>query len=245
MLFILSVVLLGTAAYGQGTATIVGTVTDPTGAVVPNARITITNLDQGFVRTMDTNTAGSYDAPELPIGRFQVQVEASGFKTYDRTDITLNVNDTVRVDALLQVGTVGQSVTVQANALQVQADTSEVSHTVTGEDISNLATNGRNNILQLTVLVPGTSSELPDLDSPGAQFQSHAVFFNGMRQDANNWLIDGGEAYDRGGGGIMLVAPSQEAIDEFKVETSNYAADLGNSSGGMTSIAIKSGTKQF
>ena len=245
MLFILSVVLLGTAAYGQGTATIVGTVTDPTGAVVPNARITITNLDQGFVRTMDTNTAGSYDAPELPIGRFQVQVEASGFKTYDRTDITLNVNDTVRVDALLQVGTVGQSVTVQANALQVQADTSEVSHTVTGEDISNLATNGRNNILQLTVLVPGTSSELPDLDSPGAQFQSHAVFFNGMRQDDNNWLIDGGEAYDRGGGGIMLVAPSQEAIDEFKVETSNYAADLGNSSGGMTSIAIKSGTKQF
>ena len=245
MLFILSVVLLGTAAYGQGTATIVGTVTDPTGAVVPNARITITNLDQGFVRTTDTNTAGSYDAPELPIGRFQVQVEASGFKTYDRTDVTLNVNDTVRVDALLQVGTVGQSVTVQANALQVQADTSEVSHTVTGEDISNLATNGRNNILQLTVLVPGTSSELPDLDSPGAQFQSHAVFFNGMRQDDNNWLIDGGEAYDRGGGGIMLVAPSQEAIDEFKVETSNYAADLGNSSGGMTSIAIKSGTKQF
>jgi hypothetical protein len=155
MLFILWFVVLGTAAYGQGTASIVGTVTDATGAVVPNAKITITNLDQGFVRTTDTNTAGSYDAPELPIGRFQVQVEASGFKTYDRTDVTLNVNDTVRVDARLQVGTVGQSVTVQANALQVQADTSEVSHTVTSDDISELATNGRNNILQLTVLVPG------------------------------------------------------------------------------------------
>jgi hypothetical protein len=245
MLFILWFVVLGTAAYGQGTASIVGTVTDATGAVVPNAKITITNLDQGFVRTTDTNTAGSYDAPELPIGRFQVQVEASGFKTYDRTDVTLNVNDTVRVDARLQVGTVGQSVTVQANALQVQADTSEVSHTVTGDDISNLATNGRNNIVQLTVLVPGAASQLPDFDSPGAQFQSHAVFFNGMRQDDNNWLIDGGEAYDRGGGGILLVAPSQEAIDEFKVETSNYAADLGNSSGGMTSMAIKSGTTKF
>ena len=138
----------------------------------------------------------------------------------------------------------GQSVTVEANSLQVQADTSDVSQTITSTQIENLATNGRN-VLQLTTLVPGASSNMPDFDSPGAQFQNRNIYFNGMRQDANNWLIDGGEAYDRGGGGILLVSPSQDALQEFSIATSNYAADLGNSSGGMISMAVKSGTKRF
>ena len=200
-LFMLWLVVLGSSAYGQGTATIVGTVTDPTGAVVPNAQLTITDLENGFIRTTTSNTTGNYSAPELSPGKYQIKVEASGFKTYDQKDITLDVGSTVRVNPALQVGTVGQTVTVEASALQVQADTSDVSQTITSNQIDNLATNGRN-VLQLTTLVPGASSNMPDLDSPGAQFQNRAIFFNGMRQDANNWLIDGGEAYDRGGGGI-------------------------------------------
>ncbi len=244
MLFMLWLVVLGSAAYGQGTATIVGTVTDPTGAVVPNANITITDQDNGFVRADTSNTTGNYNAPELPPGRYQVKVEAQGFKTLEQKDITLDVGVTVRVDAGLQVGTVGQSVTVEANAIQVQADTSEISQTITSNQIENLATNGRN-VLQFTTLVPGASSNMPDLDSPGAQFQNRDVYFNGMRQDANNWLIDGGEAYDRGGGGILLVSPSQDALQEMTIATSNYAADLGNSSGGMISMSVKSGTRRF
>ena len=86
---------------------------------------------------------------------------------------------------------------------------------------------------------------MPDFDLPGAQFQNRSVYFNGMRQDANNWIIDGGEAYDRGGGGILLVSPSQDALHEMTISTSNYAADLGNSSGGMISMAVKNGTKRF
>ena len=241
---LLGVALLSSAAYGQATASIVGTVTDSSGATVANAKITIANMETGLVRTTTTNSSGSYAAHELELGHYRVRVEAPGFKAYDQTGIILQVNDTIRTDVSLQIGDVKESVTVEANPIQVQADTSDVSQTVTDKQIENLATNGRN-VLQLTTLVPGASSMMPDFDLPVAQFQNRSVYFNGMRQDANNWLIDGGEAYDRGGGGILLVSPSQEAIQEFKVETSNYAADLGNSSGGMISMALKSGTRQF
>jgi len=241
---LLLVLGLGITAFGQGSANIVGTVTDPSGAVVPNAKITLTNLDNGFVQTTDSNATGSYRLPGLVNGRYSLQVEQQGFKTYDKKDITLDIGMTVRVDVSLQIGSVGTTVTVEENALQVQADTNDVSQTVTDTQISNLATNGRN-ILQLVPLVPGAASQMPDFDRPGAQFQNRSVEFNGMRSDNNDWTIDGGEAYDRGGGGIMLVSPSQDALSEFTVTTSNYAADLGDASGAMTQMAIKSGSKQF
>jgi hypothetical protein len=171
-------------------------------------------------------------------------VEAAGFKAYEQTAITLNVDATVRVDVPLQVGNVSESITVEANAVQVQADTNEVSQTVTSTQVSELATNGRN-VIQLTTLVPGASASIPDFDSPMAQNQNRSVYFNGQRQDHNNWIIDGGEAYDRGGGGILIVSPSQDALQEFKVITSNYGADLGQSSGGMITMSLKSGTQQF
>jgi hypothetical protein len=245
MLFmILGLALLNHSACGQAGATILGTVTDPTGAVIPNAKVTLVNENNGFVRTTTSNGAGSYSAPDLQVGNYQIEVQAGGFKTYEQQNITLNVNSVVRIDAKLQVGAVGQTVTVEANAIQVQADTSDISQTITSNQIANLSTNGRN-ILQLTTLVPGASSNMPDFDLPGAQWQNRSIYFNGMRQDANDWQIDGGEAYDRGGGGILLVSPSQDAIGEFKVQTSNYAADEGNASGGMTTMELKSGTKQF
>lgn len=238
------VLFLGTFAYGQGTASIVGTVTDPTGAVVPNAKITITNEGNGFVRATVSNGTGNFAARELPNGSYTVKVETEGFKVFVQTGVTLNVGAVVRVDTALQVGAVGQTVSVEADALQVQADTNDVSQTITSNQITNLATNGRN-VLQLTTLVPGAASNMPDFDSPGAQFQNRNIYFNGMRQDANNWIIDGGEAYDRGGGGILVVSPSQDALQQFTITTSNFAADLGNSSGGMISMAIKSGSRHF
>jgi hypothetical protein len=111
-LLMLGLVFLGTVAYGQGTASIVGTVTDPSGAAVPNAKILISNTDTGIVRTTSTNTTGNYAAGGLAIGNYKVQVEVAGFKTYTTTGITLNVNDTVRTDAALQVGTAQESITV-------------------------------------------------------------------------------------------------------------------------------------
>ena len=244
ILLVLGFALLSTAAHAQGNANIVGTVTDSSGAVLPNAQITITDASNGFVHTTTTNNTGNFSLPGLPNGTYQVTAEAPGFSKFVRNGVAVNVNETARVDVKLQPGEVSQSVTVEAQALQVQADTSDVSQTISSDQIANIATNGRN-VLQLTELVPGAASNMPDFDSPGAQFQNRTIQFNGMRSDNNNWLIDGGEAYDRGGGGILLVSPSQDALEQFTITTSNYAADLGDSSGGMISMAIKSGTRQL
>ena len=244
LLVMLSLVLLSTAAYCQDKGSIVGTVSDPTGAAIPDAKVTITNADTGIMHSLTSNAAGAYAGHELPVGRYNVKVEMAGFKTYDQSGIVLNVNDSIRVDATLQVGESKDSITVEANAVQVQAQTNEVSQTITDSQVADLATNGRN-VIQLAALVPGAASSLPGFDTVMAQTQSRAIQYNGQRNDHNAWLINGGEAYDRGGGGIMLVSPSQDAIAEFKVMTSNYAADLGQASGGMIIMSTKSGTQQW
>lgn len=237
-------VALSLPLFGQGTASIVGTVTDPSGAAVPSAKVTVTNTETGITRSTTTNTTGSYAARELTVGQYLVRVESPGFKSHERTGITLNVNDTLRADATLQVGETRESITVEANAIQVQADSSEVSQTVTAAMVEGLATNGRN-VIQLAALAPGASASIPDFDTPMAQTQGRNISFNGQRSDHNNWMINGGEAYDRGGGGILIVSPSQDALQEFKVMTSNFGADLGQSSGGMITMVTKSGTRQF
>ncbi len=237
--------MLSIVAYGQGgSATLVGTVTDQTGAAVPDAKVVITNTENGFIRNAETNSTGGFIAPNLGIGNYKIKVEAKGFKTFEKTGIKLTVNETIRADAQLQVGGAQENVVVEANAIQVQSETNEISQTVTDTQVSQLATNGRN-VLQLTALVPGAASQMPDFDTPVAQYQNRTVVFNGQRSDHNNWVIDGGEAYDRGGGGILIVAPSQDAIQEFKVSTSNYSADLGNASGGMITMALKQGTTKY
>src|SRR5690348_8456203 len=159
-------VLFSGSAMAQ-TATIVGTVTDPTGASVPGAKVTITNTATGTSRTVTSNQAGNYDAPDLNIGTYTVKSEMSRFKAYERTGITLNVNATVRVDIPLQIGAAQESVTVEANAVQVQSDTSEQSNVITGTQIQNIDTNGRNPV-QLALLVPGASGNLPDFNAPTA-----------------------------------------------------------------------------
>src|ERR1035441_2091347 len=241
---IFGLVLLSTVAYGQETASIVGTVVDQSGAAVPGAKVLLTNTDTGLVRPTTTNSTGSYAAHELTFGHYVVRVEAPGFKVSERTGITLNVNDTVRADAALQVGESKESITVEANTVQVQADTNEVSQTITASEVADLATNGRN-IIQLAALVPGADSNLPDFDTPMAQTQNRTIQFNGQRSDHNDWIINGGEAYDRGGGGIMLVSPSEDPLEEFKVLPSNYPADLGQASGGIITMATKGGTRDY
>ena len=235
--------LAGAAAFAQ-TATVLGTVTDPTSSVVPSATITITNTSTDVKRVLKTNATGSFIAPELRIGSYSVKVEAAGFKAYERTGLKLDSNDTVRVDAVLEVGQVSESVTVAADVVKVESDSSEVSDLVSGKEIQDLAINGRH-MAALAILSPGASSDLPDFNLPISVGASTNISFNGQRPEHNVWMIDGGENYDRGCGGCVTMMPSVDAIDEFKTLTSNAPGDFGVGSGGTINMAIKSGTHDF
>lgn len=231
-------------ADAQETGTILGTVTDPTGASVPNAKVTVTNSASSQSRMVQSNSEGNFSITSLNIGRYNVKVESAGFKSYEQEDVVLNVNATLRVNIALQIGQSQETITVEANAIQVQSDTSEQSTMITSTQISNLDTNGRNPI-QLATLVPGAASNLPDFNAPTALSSNNDISFNGQRPQHNIWKIDGGEAYDRGSGGGMIVNPSPDAISEFRVLTSNYSAEFGSASGGTISMAIKSGTQNL
>ncbi|PYT27914.1 MAG: hypothetical protein DMG57_16750 [Acidobacteria bacterium] len=236
-------VIVSTSAFGQ-TATILGTVTDTSSGVVPSATITIVNTATRVQRTVETNTAGNYIAPELPIGPYSLKAEQKGFKSYERTGIVLNSNDTVRMDVVMQVGEVSESVTVEADAVKVQSDTSEVSDTISGRQVAQLAINGRH-IAALAILTPGASSDLPDFNLPIGVGGSTYISFNGQRVDHNVWMIDGGENYDRGCGGCVTMMPSVDAIAEFTTLTSNSGADFGLGSGGTINLVLKSGVRDL
>ncbi len=221
-----------------------GSVTDPTGAVVPNASVTIINTATGEMRSTVSNGAGLYDFSGLNHGTYTLKVAAQGFKQYQKTNLVLNVAATVSENAVLEIGTNSQTVTVEADALHLQTETNEVSNLITGDQITQLATNGRN-MVSLTTLGTGVSSNIMSFNGVTAQGSGFGLSFNGMRPDHNNWLIDGGEAYDRGSGGKFDLMPTLDILAEFQVLSSNYSPDYGISSGGTVTMVLKSGTKNF
>jgi Carboxypeptidase regulatory-like domain len=224
-------------------ATIVGTVTDPTGAAVPNATITITDTDTGVARSLPTNSDGQYVAPDLIIGHYNVHVKATGFKASEQKNLVLAVGDRTRIDFKLVVGSVQEEVTVEANAVAVQTDTGEVSNVIDGQQLTQLATNGRS-LYELFALAPGAVSLQTSRVGFTPVSADDNVSLNGQREGHNLQLIDGGENLDRGGssGGV---APSLDSLAEFRNMTSNYSAEYGLASAAMITSVIKSGTKQF
>jgi len=235
-------VIFATQALAQE-ATILGTVTDPTGATVANASIVVTDTDTGVSRTTPTNGDGQYVAPDLVIGHYTVHATAAGFKAAERKGITLDVNDRTRVDFKLEVGSAQETVTVEANAVTVQTDTGEVSNVITGQQVTQLATNGRS-LYQLFALAPGAVSLTASRIGFTPVSGDSTISINGERSGHNLQLIDGGENLDRGGssGSVM---PSIDSIAEFRNMTSNYSAEFGLASASQISTVIKSGTKQY
>ena len=243
LLFVVVLVLPYFAAAQEGT--IVGTVTDPSGAAVPNAEVSILQLNTGTLRTFTTNDTGQYVVPSLPIGKYDVKCAASGFTTAEHKGLVLNVNDRIRVDFQMKIGAASQTVTVEANSLAVQADSSEVSSLVDTKQITELATNGRV-IYSYVVLTTGASSLMSDSQLPVPVGGNSNFSINGNRPTHNLYLLDGGENADRGGSSSnSSVMPSMDAIAETQILTSNYSADYGLSSGGTISSAVKSGTQTF
>jgi hypothetical protein len=245
-LFILSILFLFACAgaYAQNNSDISGTVTDAEGAVVAGAKVTVTETGKGFESTTESNSAGLFNIPGLNLGTYDMKVEAKGFQTQVLRGLQLNISQTLRQDVNLKVGSVTEAVTVSANALTVQADSNVVSTLISSEQISEIATQNRN-FAALAALGLGVSSALPDNNTPTSVASNFTISVNGLRQSHNIWLIDGGEADDRGGAGGMSIMPSQDAIAQFEMLASNYPPDYGISSGATISLGLKSGTRNF
>jgi hypothetical protein len=187
-----------------------------------------------------TSDSGTYVIPELKIGHYDIRAEASGFKIAEQKGLQLQVGDRTRIDFQMQLGGAQETVTVEANEVRVQTDSGEQSNVITGQQMSQIAVNGRS-IYQLAALAPGASSQVNGYVNTPVGGDS-SVEFNGLRQNHNIYLLDGGEDDDRGGAGGMSIAPSTDAIAEFRQLTSNYSADYGLSSAGTMTMVLKSGS---
>ncbi len=239
-----TVMFLGCRAWAQENATITGNVLDPTGAAVPGVTISLTNTATGQVRETSSNSSGIYSFANVGVGHFNLEATAAGFQKFSRTDISVNTDQTLKEDVTLTVGNAAQTVTVQADALQVQSETSELSTLITGQQVTQLATNGRN-VTSLAALGLGVSNNLPAFSGVNALTSSSGISFNGARTSHNIYLLDGGELNDRGCGGCFGSLPSIDALAEFQTLDSNYSPDYGLGSGGTILMVIKSGTQDF
>ena len=238
------IVALTPRVWGQDNATITGTVADSSGAVVANATVDLTNNATGQVRETKSNSVGEFRVVNLGQGTYTLTAVASGFEKFTRTGIIVNVAQTLEENIALSVGSESQTISVQADALQVQTETSEVSTLISGQQVQQLSTNGRN-IVQLAALGMGVSNNLSSFGGINALTSSSGISFNGTRNTHNVYLLDGTELNDRGCGGCYMVLPSQDSIAEFQTLDSNYSPDYGIGSGGTITMVLKSGTRQF
>ncbi len=226
------------------TGTILGTVKDPSDAVVNGAQITITNVKTGLVRTAVTDGAGNYLAPFVPPGSYRVEVEAAGFKRAMLGNVEVQVDQKARVDFTLEVGAVTETVNVEAAVPLVSTDTSELGAVVNENQIKELPLNGRD-FVHLTRVIPGVLRGIPGANIDGAgslAWRMSASFAaNGQRTRDNNFLLDGVDNNETWLNSVVIF-PSVDALQEFKVQTSTYSAEFGRSSGGVVNIQIKSGT---
>src|ERR1035438_3601722 len=230
--------------------TIGGTILDPSGATVPGAKVTITNTDRNqVVRVITTDATGSYAAPLIPVGIYAIKVEVKGFKTEAQTGVTLNVNDDLKINITLQVGSMTDTVTVEASATAVELGTPASSNTIDGTQVRELSLPTRN-YEQLVALMPGVVSGPTDElyignSAPSGTAATLPYSVNGTRTSANNWTVDGADNVDRGSNLTLMTFPSPDAIAEFKVERSLYTADAGRAGGAQISVITKAGTSKF
>ena len=241
----------GGPAQGQAqvpTGTIVGTVTDASGAVIPGATATATNTGTNIASTVQADTTGNYTIPLLQVGTYSVAVQAHGFSTFVTTNISLSAGATVRVDAKMQVGQTTQTVEVSgASAPLLQTDSATVGATLVPAQVENLPLNGRN-FINLVRTTPGVNeggmTALSSGTRPDDRRSSSTVSANGQPDFANNYEIDGMDNNERMIGTIG-VRPSVDAIQEVNVQTNLYTANQTRTAGAVVNIITKSGTNQF
>ena len=236
-LFFFLFVCWSTLSWAQkDTGSIVGTVKDPSGAVVPNADVTVSDVEHGQTFTASTNTAGEFVASPLRVGRYTVTVERAGFKKAVSVPVDLDVQQRVAVNIVLQVGQITESVVVSSATPLLETETSELGQVVDSQRVANLPLNGRN-FAQLALLTAGTAPS-----EPGARDeQSYGFSAGGARSLQNNFLLDGvdnnSNLTDLLNETNYVIQPPVDALAEFKVQTNAYSAEFGRGNGAIVNAA--------
>ena len=248
-LVLVALVLIGSrvAKAQLTTADIIGTVTESTGAAVPNATVVLNNLATNVTRSVTTNASGNYTFTLLEPGHYGIKVSAPGFKTWNIPDVGVEAGDRARNDAHLALGSVSETVSVEAETPLLQSENSTVSSTVTAQSVQDLPLNGRN-FVQLVQIVPGANegpgNGLTSGGRPDDRRQTASFSVNGQDDTLNNYTVDGIDDNERIIGTIG-VRPVVEAIQEITVQTNSYTPETGRTAGGVVSIVTRSGTNKF
>src|SRR5712692_2852421 len=214
-----------------------GAVTDPTGAAIANAKVTVTNPATDLNLSTTTNSSGNYTVKEVPIGTYKLTVEAAGFKTVSNTGVQANAGTIAHVDFKLQIGKASEVIEVTGAAAQVNTEDSKLATTVSSTQINNLPLNGRN-VFDLMTLGAGA------VDVKGVDFENgHSTVVNGLREDFNGFLINGVSNKGLSGGAVNV--PIQDTVEEFQQLQLNMSSQYGNSAGGTVNLVTKSGTNAW
>jgi hypothetical protein len=241
------VLLISPAAYAQfDTATVVGTVKDNTGAVVPGATVTLSNLDTGIASSRVSDANGSFEFVTVRVGRYKVSAELQGFSIAVADNVPVTVGARQRVDLLLTPGNVTETVEVTGAATRLETDSSQRGQVITGEETRALPLNGRE-YSALALLTTGVRQSA--IGTGGFTPREGSFNVNGLRSTFNNFLIDGvdNNAYGTSNQGFsnQVMQPAPDAVAEFKVVTNNMSAEYGRAAGGTINVAYRSGTNQF
>jgi hypothetical protein len=242
--------LVGVHAQSSTTGNITGTVRDPQGATVAKAEITLLEEKTGATRTVTTNDDGFYNVLSLPAGVYTISTAPSGFKKTIATGVALHVNENKTVNLDLQVGQVTETVTVTSDAAPVEVRSGEVSSLISEKQVTELPLNGRN-YAQLALMVPGVSPVTQS--GAGGAFATRGtglnsgvdMSVNGNQSNSNLWTVDGVNNMDVGSNRTLLVFPSVDAIQEFRVERNSFSAEFGQAQGAVVNLITKGGSNEF
>jgi hypothetical protein len=242
------------AVWASVAGSVAGTVTDPSGSVLPHASVTLREVDTGLSYPAQTDSRGFYTLPVLPVGRYELRAEAPGFEAYLRSGIVLDTNAALTIDVALQPGTVRQTVTVADNALHIETTSTQMGQVIGGRQITAVPLNGRS-YTDLLALQPGvspssaiTSSTVQDVGAtilnPSGTLNPGNLSVNGQRETANFFSVNGSDAEEDVNAGTAII-PNLDAIAEFRIVTGDYDAEYGEYSGGQISVITKSGSNAF
>ncbi len=245
---------IAVTAWGSVAGSISGTVKDPSGNVVPNASVTVRELSTGVSQQTHTNANGYYTLPVLPVGHYELDVQASGFQSYRRKDIVLDTDAALTLDTSLAVGADQETVSVTDNTLHVEAVSTQLGEVIGGRQMTAVPLNGRS-YTDLLSLQPGVapsttigSNTVQDVGAtildPSGALNPGTISVNGQRETSNYFSVNGSDAEEDVNAGTAII-PNLDAISEFRIVTSNFDAEYGEFSGGQISVITKSGNNEF